>query len=296
MRVVITGATGQLGHALTAARWPLDVQLHAFGRQDLDIQHTESMAATLGRIKPDIIVNAAAYTDVDGAEINVAACRAINCDAVEALALASRDLGAALIHISTDFVFDGTLTAPYRESDHVNPLNVYGRTKVEGEERLRRELPRHIILRTSWLFSARGRNFLTSMLRLGRERDEISVVADRYGCPTPAADLAAAIVAITTRMGSDSPVSWGTYHYCGMGATTWHGFAKRIFTAAAPWLGRTIRPIPIDSARFPTAARRPQSTPLYCQRIQDHLQITLPRWESAIPHAVREFFGEGRTQ
>lgn len=296
MKVVVTGADGQLGRALARTSWPPGCTLHRLSRHDLDIRDAPSVLNRLRQIEPGIIVNAAAYTDVDGAERDPETAAAVNCTAVHSLALASREIGSALIHISTDFVFDGTRRTPYAESDYINPLGVYARTKADGEERLRAALDRHIIIRTSWLFSAHGRNFLTTMLRLARTRTEISVVDDRHGCPTPAASLASAIAVVASRMRSGGATPWGTYHLCGAPPTTWFGFAERIFAAAAPWLDHPVRLKAISGSDFPTPAPRPQSTILDCRRLREQFLIDLPNWADALRDTVREALkGEART-
>lgn len=288
MKVLVIGAGGQVGRALARAPWPNGVILRCLTRVDLDLRNYAAITDLISEVEPDIVVNAAAYTDVDRAESEPGVCATVNSDAVERLAVACAGRNAALIHISTDFVFDGTRSLPYREEDWINPRNVYAQTKADGERKLRGALGHHIIVRTSWVFSSHGRNFLTTMLRLAREGREIRIVADRFGCPTPAADLAEVIISVVTRIRERSKIAWGTYHYCGAGTVSWFEFAQAIFTIAEPLIGRSIQVVPITGAEFAAPAARPTSTVLDCARIAERFGIRQRPWIDALPTIVPE--------
>ena len=234
--------------------------------------------------RPELIINAAAYTAVDKAESDANTAYAVNRDAVRHLAEAAAAHGAAVLHISTDYVFDGAADAPYHETDPVNPQSVYGKSKLAGEEALAAACPRHIILRTAWVFGAHGGNFVKTMLRLGRERDSLGIVADQYGAPTPAAAIADALVAIADAVHQPGFANWGIYHYSGSPYTSWHGFAERIFQAAA---AQGILPaVPqlkaIATADYPTPARRPANSRLDCGKIQNTFGIKPADWQAAL--------------
>jgi dTDP-4-dehydrorhamnose reductase len=233
----------------------------------------------------DLVINAAAYTAVDRAESESLLAERVNRDAPEAMALACARRGAALIHLSTDYVFDGTKIQPYLEDDPVGPVSVYGRTKEAGEAAVRGALDRHVIIRTSWVFSAHGNNFVKTMLRLGATRPEIRVVSDQNGAPTSARDIAGAIAAVTGAVQRDRGV-WGTFHFASEAPTTWHGFAREIFA------GTDHGPVvtPITTAEYPTPARRPSNSVLDCSKIMRAYSIAQPSWQ----HALRETLSELR--
>jgi dTDP-4-dehydrorhamnose reductase len=211
----------------------------------------------------------------------------VNRDGAENLAAACSQAAIPLIHVSTDYVFDGRGTRPYREEDPVSPLNAYGRSKAEGEDRIRARHPEHVILRTSWLYATHGRNFLTTMLRLGRERDTLSVVNDRVGCPTWARDLARAILQIAEAL-PRTPSPWGTYHCSNQGQTTWYGFAEAIFELAPQALALRVQNVhPISTEDYPTPAARPPYSVLNCARIHRSFGISLPPWRESVRTALR---------
>ena len=208
-----------------------------------------------------MVINASAYTKVDRAETDEEAAFRANATGPEILAKACAAAGLPLIHVSTDYVFDGTKSGAYRESDPVAPLGVYGRSKSAGEEAIRRHLPQHVIVRTSWVYGIYGANFLKTILRLAGERDELRIVADQSGCPTSTADLAQALLAVAQALGEGRAVS-GTYHLAGTGVTTWHGFASRIVEAQRPFTGRSPSVVPIRTEEYPTPAQRPANSEL----------------------------------
>ena len=283
MNILLTGADGQVGREL-AARLCGRANLLAANRAALDITDRNAVFQAASSFRPELIINAAAYTAVDKAESDADTAYVVNRDAVRHLAEAAAAHDATVLHISTDYVFDGTADAPYRETDPVNPQSVYGKSKLAGEEALAASYPRHIILRTAWVFGAHGGNFVKTMLRLGRERDSLSIVADQYGAPTPAAAIADALVAIADAVRQPGFANWGVYHYSGSPYTSWHGFAERIFQAAA---AQGILPaVPqlnaIATADYPTPARRPANSRLDCGKIQNTFGIKPADWQAAL--------------
>ncbi|MCW2240848.1 dTDP-4-dehydrorhamnose reductase [Azospirillum canadense] len=290
MKILILGTSGQVGTELMRAAWPQGTELVGLARPDVDMARLETVEAAVAEHAPDLVVNATAYTAVDKAESDRDAAFAVNRDGPARLAAACAARGVPLIHISTDYVFDGTKPAPYTEDDPVAPLGAYGASKEAGEAAVRAALPQHVILRTSWVYAAHGANFVKTMLRFGRERDEMRVVADQHGAPTAAADIAAAIVAIAGRIaagrneGADVP--WGTYHFTGTGETTWHGFAERIFQRLEAATGRRPRLQAITTADYPTPARRPANSRLDCARIRTAFGIEAPRWEDSLDRVL----------
>lgn len=280
--VLITGAGGQLGAELVRAAWPPDVRLTPLTRHDLDITDPGAVATALDRVGPDVVVNAAAYTAVDRAESEPDIARSVNVDGVEHLASRVESAGARLVHLSTDYVFDGTKDGWYTEDDPIAPLGVYGTTKALGEERARKAT-RHVILRTAWVYGALGPNFVVTMRRLAREHDTLRVVGDQIGCPTATADLAAAIVAI---VGQDSSAeAQGTFHLASPTAATWHEFALAILADNVA-AGLTIESI--TTADYPTAAARPQNSRLSSDSIRMGHGIGARDWRDALPEVIRE--------
>ncbi|QCO00357.1 dTDP-4-dehydrorhamnose reductase (plasmid) [Azospirillum argentinense] len=290
MKVLILGTSGQVGTELMRAAWPQGTELVGLARPDVDMARPETVEAAVAAHAPDLVVNATAYTAVDKAESDQETAFAVNRDGPARLAASCAACGIPLIHISTDYVFDGTKPAPYAEDDPVAPLGVYGASKEAGEAVVRAALPQHVILRTSWVYAAHGANFVKTMLRFGREREEMRVVADQHGAPTAAADIAAAIVTIAERIaaGSEGGVPWGTYHFTGAGETTWHGFAERIFQRLEATTGRRPRLQAITTADYPTPARRPTNSRLDCARICSAFGIEAPRWEDSLDHVLEE--------
>jgi dTDP-4-dehydrorhamnose reductase len=281
-RVLVTGAGGQLGRAAMALAGT-GLELVGLDRAALDITSPASVAAAFDRVNPGLVVNLAAYTAVDRAEDEQAAAFAVNRDGVANLARACRAHGAAMIHVSTDYVFDGAKKAAWREDDPIAPLSVYGRSKAEGEAALRAALPHHAILRTSWVFGARGANFVRTVLgRIGKA-EELRVVDDQHGSPTAAADLARAIAVVARGLSADPALS-GTYHYCNAGVTSWFGFAQAIFARAAERGLKPPRLVPIKAAGYAAKAKRPANSALDCARIEAAFAVARPPWrESLIP-------------
>jgi dTDP-4-dehydrorhamnose reductase len=257
--ILVFGGLGQLGQELSSAAQVAGVPLAALSRQDADIASPEDVRRAIARHRPSIVVNAAAYTKVDLAESEPDEARRVNEIGAGLLAAACAARGVPIVHLSTDFVFDGQKPDPYVETDSVAPLSVYGRTKAAGEDAVRSAAAHHVIVRTSWVYGAYGQNFLKTMLRLARERDELSVVADQHGAPTSTRDLARVILAIAPRLAAGEDV-WGTYHFAGYGFTSRHGFAAAIVTAAAPAIGRRPKVTAVTTAEYPTPARRPANS------------------------------------
>ncbi len=289
MKLLVLGGDGQVGCELRRLAWPADYRVTAFDRGDLDITVPGAVAATVARERPDIVVNAAAYTAVDRAESEPEIAWATNCTGPANLAAACREAAIPLVHISTDYVFDGEKAGPYTEDDPVHPLGVYGASKEAGDRAVRGALPRHVILRTAWVYSAHGHNFVKTMLRLAGERPRLRVVADQIGSPTSAADLAAAIGAIVTQLNTGNS-AWGTYNFAGGGRASWHGFAEAIFELAAPWRGAPPLVEAILTADYPTAARRPKNSVLDCTRIGDAFGIVPRPWREALAEVIAELY------
>jgi dTDP-4-dehydrorhamnose reductase len=289
MKLLVLGARGQVGQELCRLGWPAGYEVAGFDRDRVDITRPEAVVAALAREQPDIVVNAAAYTAVDRAESEPEAAWAGNCTGPANLAAACADDGIPLIHISTDYVFDGTKTGPYREDDPAAPLGVYAESKEAGDRAVREVLPQHVILRTAWVYAAHGHNFVKTMLRLAGERPVLRVVADQTGSPTSAADIAGAIGVIVQQVAAGNR-RWGTYNFAGGGAVTWHGFAAAIFEEAAPWRGPPPRVEAIATAEYPTPARRPANCVLDCTRIGETFGIVPRPWREALVDVIREIY------
>lgn len=276
--ILLFGANGQLGQELSRTCAARGVALTALSRAQADIADGEAARGAIDTHRPALVVNAAAYTKVDLAETEIEAARQGNEIGPQRLAQACAAAGLPLVHISTDYVFDGTKTGAYLESDAVAPSGSYGLSKAAGEAAVRAAHPRHVILRTAWVYGEFGNNFLKTMLRLAATRDELRVVADQHGCPTATPDLADAILNLAPRLIAGEDV-WGTYHFAGSGATTWHGFASRIVAAQAPLTGRSPRVTPIATADYPTPARRPANSELDSGKFARTFGFRARRWE-----------------
>lgn len=294
MTILITGANGQLGWELVRQHRPGAADMAAFSHSELDITDPAQVADTFDRRRPSLAINAAAYTLVDKAETETERAFAVNRDGPVHLAASCARLNIPLIHISTDFVFDGQKGAPYLETDPISPVSVYGQSKAAGETEVQSRLEKHVILRTSWVYGVHGNNFVKTMIRLARERDEVRVVADQYGSPTSAADLASAIWTMTVPILQGRETAWGTYHFCGSGVTTWYGLASAaIERADRHSILKTDRVIPITTAEYPTPARRPPYSVLDCGRIEERFGIQPAFWEESVHIAVDRMFSEG---
>jgi dTDP-4-dehydrorhamnose reductase len=280
VKILLTGKNGQVGQELSRALAPLG-EIIAYDRSGLDLAVADSIVAAVRSARPEVVINAAAYTAVDQAEREPEAAHAANARGVAVLAEEAKHAGALLVHYSTDYVFDGTRDRPYVEEDAPNPLNVYGRSKLAGEQAVRQIDCAHLILRTSWVYAERGRNFFLAMRRLVTEKDEVRVVSDQIGAPTFAGDLATA----TARLLGDHGAlvlaeRRGVYHMTASGSTSWHGFATEI--ARLEGVDPAVRIVPISSDAYPTAARRPKNSRLSNEKLLRQFGVVLPPWEASL--------------
>ncbi len=268
MKLLVFGGTGQIGHALTEAAQKLGWEAPAPSHAEVDLCDARAVAESVRRHRPAVIVNAAGYTAVDRAESERDQAFGANRDGARILAEAAGAADLPLIHLSTDYVFDGRAATPYSEADAVGPLGVYAKSKEAGERAVRAAAPRHLILRTSWVYSPIGTNFLRTMLRLGSERPELSIVDDQLGCPTSAADIAVAVTTILTAAQASSFAAWGTYHCAGADAVTWYGFAKAIFDGAKQFGLAQPKLCPVTTAGCPRPAPRPAYSVLSTAKLE----------------------------
>ncbi|MSP00521.1 MAG: dTDP-4-dehydrorhamnose reductase [Acetobacteraceae bacterium] len=289
-RILVTGGSGQLAQALAAAGRE---RIHLVGRPAFNFDKPETIEAVFRAADPWLVVNAAAYTAVDAAEKDEGAALSANRDGPGELARLCAEAGIPLIHVSTDYVFDGSSPEPYVESDPVSPQSVYGASKLAGEFAVQMSGAQAIILRTAWVYAATGRNFIRTMLELGRTRDTVRVVADQWGCPTAAADLAVAILAIAARIESDGwdDAYWGISHATGSGETTWHGLALAVFEEAARHGAKVPTTVEaITTAQYPTPATRPANSRLNCARLEALFGVRMPDWRASLTRTVNEIF------
>lgn len=292
LRLAVTGLTGQVVSALIA-RAPSGVEIIALGRPQLELARREAVLASLRHARCDAIINAAAYTQVDKAESEVDLAMRINGDGAGNVAQAAAELGVPLLHLSTDYVFDGRLDRPYHEDDETNPTSVYGRSKLAGEEQIRHIHPRHVILRTAWVYSPYGGNFVKTMLRLGSDRDQVSVVSDQLGNPTSALDIADALMGIAKRLSQDnSEELYGTFHMSGQGEASWADMAQVIFDTAEANGRRPVKVHRISTQGYPTPARRPQNSRLDNAKLKNAYSLTLPHWRLSLIECVEQLLKE----
>lgn len=280
MKILLTGANGQLGRCFQDVV-SKDDKVLALGSQELDISNGQAVLDTVAAFQPDVIINAAAYTAVDKAETEAVRAAAVNTRGPENLALAAKAVDARFVHVSTDYVFDGSGNAPYQETDAVNPLGVYGQTKLAGELLVRSILPEAIIVRTAWVFSEYGNNFVKTMLRLAKDRPELGVVADQYGCPTYAGDIATAILRLLT---GNAPA--GIYHYCGDKSVSWAEFAQAIFAEGenSGFLKAQPKVNFITTAQYPTPAQRPAYSVLSTEKVSGYSPAS--DWQAALAKII----------
>ncbi len=295
MKILLLGRNGQVGWELQRSLAPLGpvTALTRHGENGLsgDLADPEALAATVKSLKPDVIINAAAYTAVDRAESEPEQARLINAQAPARLADVAKSINALLVHYSTDYVFDGSKTTPWKESDTPSPINVYGQTKLEGEEAIRQSGCRHMILRTSWVYAARGHNFIHTMLRLAREKESLKVINDQTGAPT-GAELIADVTAHAIRYAENEANLSGTYHLSASGETSWWNYARLVINTAAS-SGMQLRVAldgiePVSSEDFPTEAARPRNSRLDTSKLRNTFNLNLPSWEHGVLRAVRE--------
>jgi dTDP-4-dehydrorhamnose reductase len=277
--LLVFGGEGQVGRAFAETTPPAEWRVVTIGHRDADITDPGSVEAALRAHRPTAVVNAAAYTAVDKAETERDIAMRINFDGAGIVARAAAAAKVQLLHISTDYVFDGTKPGPWHEEDEVGPLGVYGASKEAGERAVRENHAQHIIVRTSWVFGAHGNNFVKTMLRLAETRDELRIVADQHGKPTDAADIARALLAMAARLQTKPPRQpWGTFHFADKRATTWFGFAEAIFEEAAKRGARVPNLVPIATAEYPTPARRPANSVLDCAKMESVYGVIPMPW------------------
>ena len=290
MKVLITGAQGQVGKELTQIANEKGFEVISAGRGDLDITQAKNVESYITQCQPGIVINAAAFTAVDKAESEQDLAFAINRDGAKNIACACKKQNIPLLHISTDYVFDGTKSKSYSEDDSVSPLGVYGESKWQGEEAIRNNLSDYLILRVAWVFGAQGNNFVKTMLRLGNDRDELNVVADQFGGPSPARSIAQTLIDLVEQYQKNITLTWGTYHYCGNSKTTWYDFAKEIFKQAfeSGLLIKQVKVNPITTAEYPTAAKRPGNSMLDCSKLKKTFGIEMPEWKEALKLVLME--------
>jgi len=284
IRIAVTGKHGQVARALTEAGPSLDAVIIPLGRPELDLAAPETIERALAAAAPDIVVNAAAYTAVDQAEREPAIASAVNGTGAGAVAAVARTLSVPVIHLSTDYVFDGSKTSAYVEEDGVAPASAYGASKLAGEQAVAAATGEHVILRTAWVYAPFGKNFVRTMLALAQSRDEVRVVADQHGCPTYAPDIAEAVIRIARNILRDrsDPRLRGIFHLTGSGETSWAGFAAAIFAFLAKQGLRKPVLTPITSAEYPTPARRPANSRLDCGKLARVHGIKLPVWRDSL--------------
>ena len=284
MRIVIIGAQGQVGSELTHRAPGLGYEVLAWDQAELDITDPAAVDQALNASGAEVVINAAAYTAVDQAEQQPALAFAVNRDGPAHLAAACDRLKIPLLHMSTDYVYDGRKTGLYIDDELMEPLGVYGASKRAGDEAVSRLLPRHLILRVSWVFGIHGQNFVKTILRLARERDELRIVADQYGGPTYAGDIADVLLNLAGRIAEiDANNAWGIYHYCGQPATTWHGFATAIVEEARHHhIFRVNTILPITTADYPTPAARPANSVLDCGKLIAQFGIQPRLWREGL--------------
>jgi len=290
-KILLLGKDGQVGWELQRALAPLGL-LTALNRHECDLADSAQVQAVLAQVEPEVIVNAAAYTAVDKAETDQALARRINVDAVAELALYAREMGSLLVHYSTDYVFDGSKPEAYVEDDITHPLSVYGQTKLDGENKVRDALCRHLIFRTSWVYAARGGNFARTMLRLASDRETLNVIDDQIGAPT-SAELISDVSAHALRDVLSGRAPGGTYHLAAAGETSWYGYAKFVIDRARQQ-GQTLALAadglkPIPASEYPLPARRPQNSRLNTHLLERSFALKLPHWEAGVSRVLDEW-------
>ena len=291
MKLLVVGSNGQLGWEIVNAAKVCGLDCEGIDTPQFDLRGRDAVERTVGREKFTLIVNAAAFTAVDKAESEHDEAFAVNAEGPRHLAYVCAKHRLPLIHISTDYLFDGNKTSPYKESDPISPINVYGQSKAAGEKAVRESLETHVILRTSWLYSGHGNKFVKTILRLASEREELRVVAYQYGCPTYAADLAAVILDLAKQIRSRGSVQWGVYHYCGHGVTTWHAFAQKICQLARRYQALPVKRIEaISTHQYPTPAKRPPYSALDCSKIKSVFSIETRPWQDSLADMLGRMF------
>ena len=289
MRIALAGSKGQLGWEIENRAGSHGFEVSPADLPELDITDRSSVEEWIKHAAPSVVINAAAYTNVDRAEDEEALAFRVNSDGPANLAAVCSAHAIRLVHLSTDFVFDGKATEPYEPDAPVAPLGAYARSKAAGEEQVRNRLVEHVIVRTSWLYGVHGHNFVKTMLRLGAEKDVLGVVDDQYGSPTCAANLAEALLKIAARICSGADVKWGTHHYCDSGVTTWCGLTRAIFDFARQYGSAHIARVnPITTADYPTKAQRPAYSALDCSSLEKNFGIATPPSQESLEETIRQ--------
>ena len=278
MKVLVTGFAGQLGYDIAQELAARGISCIAADKGEFDLTNTESVRGFVGACRPDVIVHCAAYTAVDKAEEDSAACYKVNVNGTQNLCSTAKEMQAKFVYISTDYVFDGEKSEPYEVDDVTGPQTVYGSTKLEGENRVRHTCPKHFIIRTAWVFGKNGNNFVKTMLRLGKERETLNVVCDQFGSPTYTKDLARLICDMI------QTDKYGTYHATNEGFCSWADFAFEIMRKA----GLSTRVVPISSSEYPAKAKRPMNSRLSKQKLVDNGFTPLPDWQDALERYIKE--------
>ena len=292
MKLLVLGSKGQLGCCLADQLSDTDHEVIYTSRSEIDMADLTGTKASIIDLRPNIVINATAYTAVDKAEDDKYEAEKINHLAVANIANTCSEIGCWLIHISTDYVFDGAASHPYSENAKTNPQGVYGDSKLKGELAIQVSGCQYLIIRTAWVYSEYGNNFLKTMLRLGADRDELSVVGDQIGCPTYAQDIAKSIVSMVSKLNLNSSIS-GIFHYCGDQACSWHEFAQAIFLEAKTCGWKTPNHInAIDTAKYPTRAVRPLYSALSCSKIYDTFEIRPSNWREGIKYVLAKLNNE----
>ncbi len=288
MKILVFGGKGQLGTHLVNEAKASGLSVTALDRDDADFSNEDSVKQAIVRNQPEIVINCCAYTAVDKAESDINLADAVNHLGVLALAKASNDLSIPVIHVSTDYVYSGESDAPYFESAKTDPLSVYGKTKLKGDLALIKHNPKHIILRTSWVFGEFGNNFVKTMLKLAQSRDELSVVSDQKGKPTYTGDIVTAILKFVEKINSEGSANWGIYHCSSAGETNWHDFAKAIFELALEKeiLTNSMTVNPIPTSDYPTPAPRPLYSVLNTDKLETEIGTALPHWRIGLNHVL----------
>jgi dTDP-4-dehydrorhamnose reductase len=292
--ILLVGAAGQLGRAIQDYAQAHDLRIIACTRQELDATQPESIKKTFELHRPQFLINAAAYTAVDLAETEREAALLNNAYAAENLAKACKDFNCIMIHVSTDYVFDGQLDRPYQESDRTQPLGVYGQTKLLGEQLVQQAWQKHIILRVSWVFGEHGKNFVKTMLRLASNQETLKIVNDQKGCPTNALHIAAVIFKLINQL-KNQQQNFGIYHYCDLPMVSWYEFANAIIAEAKKLSHVKVKEIlPITTAEFPTPAKRPQNSELDCHKIEQAFHIKRFDWRADLPILMRNILAQSK--
>ena len=297
MRIVVTGKEGQVDTSLAELGETLGIEIVRIGLPEIDLSKPETLSGPVKAAKPDLIISSAAYTAVDKAESETELAQAINGDGPGELARIAAELNIPILHLSTDYVFAGDKDGIYLETDTPAPVSVYGKTKLSGEEQIRAATPNHVILRTAWVYSPYGNNFVKTMLRLGETRDELNVVADQNGCPTYAPEIARALLSVAQRVVADSdPALRGTFHLTGQGETTWAGFAEAIFAGSSMRGGKAVKVNPIPTSDYPTPAKRPANSRLSGEKLATTYDLRLDPWRVSLNDCLTRLTGVGANQ